>query len=71
MHSLNVIHLTLAQFEKSSHKLPNYSMVNYDLLYKQIRQIDENYSFSITSWLIILILVLGTVVIDMGIAAYC
>ena len=67
MQSLNVTCLTLAQ----THKLPNYSMINYDLLKEQIQQIDVNYPFSMPTWLKILITVLGTFMAVIGIAIYC
>ena len=71
MQSLNAAHLTPAQPKKLSHKLPNYSMVNYDSLKEQIQQIDENYPFAMLTWLKILIMVLSTVMTAGGIAAYC
>ena len=37
--------LTLEQLGKLSHKLPNYTMVNYDFLKGHIQQIDENYQY--------------------------
>ena len=41
MQSLNVAQLLQGQLEKLSHKLPNYTMVNYDLSKQHIHQIDN------------------------------
>ena len=70
MQSLNVIQLTTEQFEKVLHKLPNYTMVNCDLLKENIQQIDENNHYSVPTWLMILIIVLGTIIAVIGIATY-
>ena len=43
MQTLNTSELIPAQLKKHSHKLPNSTMVNYDLLKEQIQHIDENY----------------------------
>ena len=71
MHSLNATNLTLAQHEKLSLKLPNYSKVNYDLLKKQILQSDENYPFSMPNWLTVLITMPGTCTTANSEAIYC
>ena len=42
------------------YKLPNYTMVNYASLGEQIQQIDDDYPYSTSTWLIALITVLGT-----------
>ena len=44
------------------HKLLIYTMVNYDSLREHIQQIDENYPYSMATWHIILITVLGTLI---------
>ena len=67
---LNVTNLQLAQIEKLSNKFPNYHMVDYDPLKEQIQQIDENYLFSMPTWLIVLITVLGTLLTTLSIATY-
>ena len=49
--SLNAIQFTLEQLEKLSHKLTNYTMVNY-------ASFDENYAYHMPTWLVILVIVL-------------
>ena len=63
MQSLNLTRFTLEQLEQLTHKLPNYVVVNYDLLGKHIRQIDKNYPYTMPIWLLILITVLVTLMI--------
>ena len=70
MQLLNVTPFTLIQLEKLSHRLPNHRMVNYDSLKDQNQEVDENYVFAMSTWVIILITVLGTLMIATGIAAY-
>ena len=36
MQSLNVTNLTLKQLDQLTHKLPNYTVVNYDSLREQL-----------------------------------
>ena len=45
-------------------------MVNYDSLMEQIQQIIENYPYSMSTWLIILITVLDTLMIGTGITVF-
>ena len=73
MQSLNVTKLTIEQLEQLTHRLPNYTIVNYDSLRKQSQQIDENYPYSMPTRLIILITVLGILMIGMTITItfYC
>ena len=71
MWSLKVTNLTSAQLNKLSHKLPNYSMVNYDLLKDIIQQFDENYPFSMSTWLTGLIRVLGSLLATTSTFIYC
>ena len=71
MQSLNVTPLTSVHLEKPFHKLPSSSMVIYSSSKEQIQQIDENYPFTIPTWLIILITVLGTLMNATCTAAYC
>ena len=52
------------------HYLCNYTMVNYDSLREQIQQIDEKYPYSMPTWLIILITVLGTLIIGTVITGF-
>ena len=40
---LNATQLTLEQLKKQSHKLSNYTVVNYDSLKEYIQQTDPNY----------------------------
>ena len=61
--SLNVTKLTPEQLEQLVHKSPNYNIVNYDSLREQIWQIDENYPYSMPTWLISLTTVLGALII--------
>ena len=70
MQSLNVIQLTLEQLEKLSHKLPNWTTVNFEKYEDHIQQIDEIYLYSMPSWLIILTTVLGTVISVIGLVIY-
>ena len=68
--SLNVTPLTPEQLKQLAHTLPNYTMVNYDSLREQIQQIDENYLYSMPTWLIILTTVLGILIIGTGITVF-
>ena len=65
MQSLNVAHLTLAQLEKLLH------MVSYDPLKEQIHKIEETYPFTIPTWPIIFIMMLGTLMTATDIAVNC
>ena len=60
MQVLNISKQTLEQLEQLMHKLPNYTMVNYDSFREQVPQIDENYPYCIPTWFMILITLLGT-----------
>ena len=52
------------------HKLPNCTMLNYDLTREQIQQIHDYYTCPMAAWLIILITVLGTLNIITGILIF-
>ena len=58
---------------KLMHKLPNYTMENYGSFREQIQLIDENYPYSMLTWLIILITVLRILMIgaQTSIFFYC
>ena len=71
MQSFNVTYATQVQLEKLWNKLPNYSTVNYDSLKQQIQKIDDNYPFTISTWPIMLMTVLGTPMTATCITAYC
>ena len=62
--------LTPKQLEQLPHKLLNYTMVNYDSLRAHLRQIDENYPYTIPILLLILITVLGTLMIGARIIVF-
>ena len=70
MQSLNITKLTSEQWEWLSHKLPKYTTVNCDSLRRHIQQIDENYPYSMPTWLIILITALGTLMLSAGITIF-
>ena len=71
MHSLNVTRLILEQLEQLVYKLPKYTMANdYYSLRVHIRQIDENYLYTISIWLMLLISKLGTPAIGAGNTAF-
>ena len=70
MKSLNVNKLSPEQLEWLAHKLSNYALVNYDSLMEKILQIDKNYPYSMPTWLIILITVLGSFIITVGIGTF-
>ena len=72
MQSLNVTELTPEQLEQLAHKLPKYTMVNYDSLRKEIQIMYENCPYSMLTWLIILMKVLGTLMADVWVTTfYC
>ena len=58
MQSLNMTRLTPYQFEQLAHRLLHYTIANYDSARQHIQQIDENYPYSMPTWLIILITIL-------------
>ena len=70
MQSLNATKQTLEQLEQLAHKLLNYTMVNYYSLREQMQHTDENYLYSMPTWLLILITVLGTLMIVAGITIF-
>ena len=61
--SLNVTKLTLEQLGQLAHKLPNYTMVNYDSFREHLQQLDGNYPYSMPTPFLILITILGTLMI--------
>ena len=70
MQSLSVTRLTPEKIQWLAHKLPNYAMVINDSLREHIQQINENYSYSMSTWLIFIIEVLGTLIITVGITIF-
>ena len=62
MQSLNVTKFTMKQLGQLTHKLCNYTMVNYDSSREYISQINENYPYSMPIWIMILITGLGTLI---------
>ena len=68
MQLLNVKQLTWEQLEKLLHKLPNYIMMNQYSLKEHIQQNDENAPFSMSTWLIIVNMVIVTPIGITGIA---
>ena len=71
MQPLNVTKLTPEQFEQPMHKLPNYTMVDYDSLKEQIQKINENYPFSMPAWIPITVLSTFLIIIGIVIFLYC
>ena len=53
MQYLNVTKLSPEQLQQLTHKLLNYTMIDYDSLREYIQQIDENYPCSMPIWLMI------------------
>ena len=66
MQSLNVAKQTPEQLEWLTHKLPNYTMVNYGPLREQIPHIDENYPFSMPCQLIFALMIPEILIIVLG-----